>query len=196
MRKLTLKFWMLTLVMGSLLFTTGCKDDPAPVNPEELITTVKLTLTDVGTLTEYVFVWRDLDGDGGLPPSISIPASLPANTTFAGVIEFLNELETLVKDITEEVIDEGDEHQVFYQVTPALFPMTIIYSPLDELDVNDKNIGIKSVVVTGDAQAGGSLRIVLKHEPSKSPQRAIDNPDGAGGETDVDIVFTGINIVL
>lgn len=185
---------MLTLILGSLLLTTGCKKDPNPENPEELITTVKLILTDVSTLTEYEFIWRDLDGDGGLPPEITVPSSLPAGATFAGVIQFLNELESPTEDLTDEIIDEGDEHQVFYQISPALFPMTVAYSPFDELDDDGKNIGIKTVFVTSSTQSGGSLRIVLKHEPSKSPQRDIDNPDGAGGETDVDITFSGITI--
>lgn len=58
--KTNLKF--LALFLSSALVLTSCSNDDAPVNEEEVITTVIVTLTGGGetiTLTS-----RDLDGDG------------------------------------------------------------------------------------------------------------------------------------
>jgi hypothetical protein len=195
MRNSTFNSSALILALVSLLLTTGCKDDPAPVNPEELITTVIINLINEGGGTNYVLSWTDLDGDGGNPPVIVAPSFIEFGT-YRADISFLNQAVSPNIDVTDEVIDEGDEHQIFFQVSPSAFPLSISYHPADELDANGKNIGIVTRWETTSLDTDGSIRIVLKHEPNKSPQSAIDNPNGAGGETDVDIVFTGIGIAL
>ena len=100
---------------SALLFvTTSCdKDDdntPEPVNEEEVITTLTVKLTPTtGTAIELKSF--DADGDGPNVPVLSVSGALAANTSYAGVIELLNELETPAEDITDEVNEESDEHQ-------------------------------------------------------------------------------------
>ncbi len=165
-------------------------DDPIIPNEEELITTIIYTLTPVGVEgDDVVFSFKDLDGDGGTDPVIE-EGVLAANTTYTGTIEFLNELETPVEDITEEVIEEGDEHQVFY-IKAGTYNATFDYDENDEddLDINGHPIGIKTIVVTGAASTG-TLTITLRHEPKKPNNGTLAD---AGGETDVQVTF---NIVI
>src|SRR5688500_3812600 len=185
--------------IGHIFFTTvtmllfaGCKPDPVPENPEQLITTVRLML-ETGSQT-HIFQWTDLDGDGGSAPEIIKPDSLPANTTFTGTITIINQLAVPTVDVTQEVIEEGAEHQLFYIVSPDIFTLEPHYSVDDIPDENGRNIGIVTIFQTGSAAENGSLRIVLKHEPQKDPQSDIEDPDGAGGETDLDITFSNISI--
>ena len=74
----------------------ACKDDdenepvtPIIPNEEEVITTVRYTLTPQGGGTASVFSFQDLDGDGGNAPVITAD-SLDANVTYTGAIEFIN----------------------------------------------------------------------------------------------------------
>jgi hypothetical protein len=55
---------------------------------------------------------RDADGDGGAPPTIT-GVTLAAGTTYEMSPRFVNELEDPPENITPEIFDERDEHQVF-----------------------------------------------------------------------------------
>ena len=77
----------------------------------ELITTVTLTFTsDAGETVTAAF--SDLDGDGGASGTADL-VMLAADTTYSLAIQFTNDLEQPAEDITEEVGDEAEEHQVF-----------------------------------------------------------------------------------
>ncbi len=80
------------LLVSGLLFT-ACSplDIPEPVNEEEVITTMTVTLKpdvagDAITLKKY-----DLDGDGPDAPVISVSGNLAAGTTYKGSIVLLNQ---------------------------------------------------------------------------------------------------------
>ena len=105
----------------SMLLFTGCKkDDPVIPNEEEVITTLNYTLIPSDGGTPVVLSFQDLDGDGGDPPVIT-GGTLAMNTTYNGSLELLNETETPPGDITEEVEEEADEHQFFFQGLYILF---------------------------------------------------------------------------
>ncbi len=167
----------------------ACKDDdenepvtPIIPNEEEVITTVRYTLTPQGGGTASVFSFQDLDGDGGNAPVITAD-SLDANVTYTGAIEFINELETPAEDITEEVLEEGDEHQVFFQVTSGDF--VISYADVDQ---NGNPLGLSTTFES--KTTGGSLTVILRHEPDKTAA-GVSGGDitNAGGETDIEVVF-------
>ena len=107
---------LLTLAM------LGCSDDdttPEIINEDELITTVILTLTpDSGD--QVVLTTIDLDGDGPDEPVTTVVGSFSENTQYQGAVQFLNETEDPAEDITQEVIEEADEHQVFYTISEGL----------------------------------------------------------------------------
>jgi hypothetical protein len=83
--KNNLKF--LALFLSTALVFTSCSNDDAPVNEEEVITTVIVTLTKVGntiTLTS-----KDLDGDGPNAPDLnSYSGEFYRNTTYTGNVDF------------------------------------------------------------------------------------------------------------
>ena len=165
-----------------ILFTfTNCDDDdPIPVNEEEVITTVIVTLTPaagpVVTLQS-----QDLDGDGPNPPVVTVSGPLTASTTYQGTVEFLNETETPAEDVTEEIEEEDEDHQVFYQVTGGI-QLDINY--LDE-DADGNPLGLEFELISS-AAGNGNLVVTLRHLPDKNAAGVSDvDITNAGGETDI-----------
>ncbi len=174
------------LLMGTVLFFSSCKDDddPTPENEEELITTMTVVLAPDGGGSTATLLFRDLDGDGGNAPTITTDKLAP-NTTYTGTISLLNETETPAENITEEVKEEGDEHQFFYATTMGL---NISFAYNDQ-DADGRPIGLDFTLVTGDASTG-TLRITLRHEPDKAATNvSMGDITNAGGETDIEVDF-------
>jgi hypothetical protein len=177
---------LIALLVIPVLFSTACDNDDAPVNEEEVITTVRVTL--VGGGQTIILESRDLDGDGPNAPVLTPigGATLVAGTTYTGTTTFLNELESPAEDITVEVQEEGVEHQVFYQLPSTLG--TITYNPTD-VDVNGKPIGLKFTLVAGSV-GNGNLTVTLRHNLNKSAAGvASGNIANAGGSTDAAVSF-------
>ena len=179
MRSKILKSWMLAALAAPALLMTSCQKDKDEENEEELITTVILTFVERGTTTVKTAAWRDLDGDGGTAPTIQT-AVLQNGKTYDVGIALLNEQETPPENITDEVRDEDDEHQFYYQVTGS--GLTI--NGLDT-DANGWPLGITSVWTTS-AAGTASVRVVLKHKPNG--QKGPNDPISLG-DTDIDINF-------
>lgn len=178
----TIKFLSMFALAG--LLSTGCSDDddtPDPVNEEELITTMTVTLVPVGGSNTITLQSRDLDGDGPNPPEIEVSGDLASGTTYGGTIVLLNETETPAENITEEVEEEDNEHQFFFAVGGGL-DATIEYANFD----GDGNpLGTEFTLTTGDASSG-TLTITLRHEPKKPNDGTLAD---AGGETDITQTF-------
>lgn len=175
---------ILALALLTVLSFSSCNnDDPEVVNEEEVITTVTTTLTagsSVITLTS-----RDLDGDGPNKPVLTVSGDLKVNTTYKGTTTFLNETVTPADDITKEVKEEGDEHQLFYQVPAAVGTFTY-----GDMDKNGNPIGLIFELKTGAAPATGKLTVTLRHEPKKSAAGvSAGDITNAGGATDAAVTF-------
>lgn len=179
--KHNLKF--LALFLSSTLVLTSCSNDDAPVNEEEVITTVRVTL--VGGGQTIILESRDLDGDGPNTPEITVSGNLIAGTTYTGSTRFLNELVDPAEEITDEVEEEGAEHQVFYQLLSSLG--TVTYT---DTDVNGNPIGLSFTLTTGSTAGTGNLAVTLRHEPNKTAT-GVANGDitNAGGSTDAQVIF-------
>lgn len=182
------------LLLAVVIFV-GCKKDepdppittPPPVNEEEVITSAVLTFTNQANSEVVVWSVSDPDGDGGNAPTFSI-SPLDANAVYNMDIEFFNETVSPVENITEEVEEEGNEHQIFYQVSSS-FNITLVY---DDVDINGQPVGLKCVVTTGDA-GNGDLTVTLIHEPEKDAAGvSAGDISNAGGETDFEITFNGV----
>ena len=167
---------LLTLAM------LGCSDDdtaPEIINEDELITTVILTLTpDSGD--QVVLTTIDLDGDGPDEPVTTVVGNFSENTQYQGAVQFLNETEDPAEDITQEVIEEADEHQVFYTISEGLN----IQTTYEDQDSQGNPLGVQITLSTGTASEG-SLTVTLRHEPVKPN----DGLESAGGETDISTSF-------
>ncbi|EDP70664.1 hypothetical protein FBALC1_07893 [Flavobacteriales bacterium ALC-1] len=169
--------------MGLITSCSSDDDNPDPINDEEVITTMTLTLTPAGGGTPIVFVSRDADGDGPNAPAITDGFSLSASTQYTGIIKFENELESPAENITLEVIEEGDEHQVFYSFT-GTSGSTQTYNDMDD---DGNPLGVDITLNSGTASTGNTITVVLKHEPTKPNDGTVAN---AGGETDIEATFT------
>ena len=178
----TLKFLALFILGGTILMSCSSDDnDPEPVNEEELITTMTVTLAPQGGGTIVTLQSRDLDGDGPNPPEVTISGNLTANTTYDGGIVLLNETENPAENITQEVSEEAEEHQFIFTTTGAI--TAVDYA---DADGNGNPVGIAFTLETGDA-GGATITITLRHEPTKPNDGTLA---GAGGETDIAQTFT------
>ncbi|GAA4066562.1 hypothetical protein GCM10022389_09240 [Flavobacterium cheonanense] len=162
----------------------SCSDDdnPAPVNEEEVITTVRTTLV-AGSQT-VTLLSRDLDGDGPNAPVVTVSGNLTAGTTYTGSVEFFNETINPADNITTEVEEEGVDHQIFYQAPASIGTFTYT-----DTDANGKPIGLDFTLVTASA-ATGNLTVTLRHLPNKSAAGvSTGNIANAGGATDAQVTY-------
>lgn len=174
----------ISLALISLLLVSSCKkDDSSPQNPpdgndSELITTVKLSFVDsAGVEPVRQFVFSDIDGDGGNPPSVFDTIQISSQKTYNVSILLLDESKSPVDTISNEVLAEGDDHMFFFFHAGAN-----IVTSYQDLDGNGIGIGLQSKWVTGGLSSGTS-RIVLKHQPG------VKDGSFAPGESDVDLQF-------
>ncbi len=176
------------LVFSTVALFTSCSDDDnkaTPVNEEEVISTVKVTLTNGANV--ITLIQRDLDLDGPNEPVIT-GGTLQANTTYTGVVQLLNETEDPIEIVSEE-IEESDkekrDHQFFFAAIPSLLGT---FSYTDE-DSNGNPIGLNFTFTTGAASTG-DLSVILKHLPNKSaPNVSSGDITNAGGSTDAEAIF-------
>ena len=176
----------IALLVVPVLFLTSCSNDDTPVNEEEVITTVRVTL--VGGGQTIVLESRDLDGDGPNAPVLTPIEGgiLVAGTTYEGSTEFLNELEDPAEDITVEVEEEGADHQVFYQVPSSVG--TVTYT---DTDADGRPIGLNFTLVAGTSGSSGNLTVTLRHLPNKTATGVVAGDiTNAGGNTDAVVSFS------
>ncbi len=175
-----LKFLPLLLIA---LVVIACNNDddntPDIVNEEELITSVVVTL--VNGPDTVVLSSRDLDGDGPNDPEVTVSGNLQNNVSYDGSVQFLNETESPVDNITLEVIEEADEHQVFFIPGSGL----IVTPEYVDTDADGNPLGTQFTLATGDA-SDGTFNITLRHEPTKPNDGSLSD---AGGETDISVTF-------
>lgn len=189
---------MRMLAISVVLSLFACSDD-APPDEQEVITAVILTFTPTGG-PSIVFEADDPDGDGGSPPVID-PISLAAGS-YTLDIAFENRLEDPPEDITAEVADEADQHQVFLTgnavdgpaETTANAAFTHVYA---DADVNGLPIGLTNTITA--APQSGQLVITLRHLPPINDvavkvsglAETIDNEGfaGIGGDSDASVTF-------
>jgi len=171
----------LTIALFTSILFIGCsKDDaPQPVNEEEVITTLTVTLVPNDGSSAITLQTRDLDGDGPNAPVIT-SSNLAAGVTYSGSIVLLNETENPAGNITEEVEEESVEHQFFYTATGGLDVTT----NGENLDSEGNKLGTEFTLIAG-AVSSGTLTFTLRHEPTK-PNTGLGD---AGGESDVIALF-------
>lgn len=168
----------LFIMMGS------CKKDPiVDPNEGELITTVKLKLTDlqIGSNAVSEFVFQDLDGEGGVAPQKFDEILLSKGRNYKCEIELLNESTTPVDQVTAEVLKEAADHQVYFISNPSSL-VNIVYG---DKDSNNLPIGITSYWSTSLMPGSGTINITLKHKPGF---KKLDDLVSVG-DTDVSIDF-------
>ena len=174
------------LAIPFLYFSCSDDDDstPEPINEEEVITTMTVTLTANDGSADVVLQTRDLDGEGGEDPVVTVSGPISNMTSYSGSIQWLNEMEDEPEDITLEILEEDDEHQVFFSIGEGL-PIQVIYA--DE-DGNGNPVGVYFILAPTEAGVTGSgpLTVTLIHEPTKPNDGTVES---AGGSTDITTTF-------
>ena len=167
------------VLLVALFAFAGCdNDDPKPVNEEEVITTVEVTLVPEDSGIPVTLKFFDADGEqGSIAPLITVSGALKAGTAYSAVIALWNETENPPVNITDEVAEEAEAHLFCFDVSGDL---TVRY---EDQDANGDPIGL---LTTWEAGAAGSAQVTvaMRHQAGTKTGECP-----GGGETDVQIVF-------
>ena len=181
---MTKRLLIIAFTFASAFIFIACeKDDPViPVEPE-VITTLIYTLSPSDGGANIKLSFQDLDGDGGNDPTIT-GGTLNANSTYSGTLDLLNETEIPAESITQEIEEEDEEHQFFFQTN--ITNLTFAYN---DQDGDGNPVGLSTTLTTAESGTG-TITIILRHEPSKSAT-GVSGGDitNAGGETDIEVSF-------
>ena len=180
------------LLLALPLAFVACKkdkiDDPTPDNQDnEVITTLRYTLTPVGGGPALVVQYRDADGDGGAAPVFTFPGTgntrliLPALTTYTGRVLLLDETKSPVDTISNEVYAERNDHLLVYNVAPAGL-LTVVRTDRDT-NAPPLEVGLETRLDTGPIPGPVTMQIILRHQPG------LKDGTAAPGDTDVDVTF-------
>lgn len=164
-QKITTQTLLILLAVLSLSLNSCKKEDtadPQPVNPNELITTVKVYFTNAstGSLADSV-TFRDIDGPGGNAP-VQDSLFLDANSQYNAQVVVLDESKTPADTISNEIREEDDIHLFVYEpsVSTGFLSTTIL-----DTDDNGDGLGLELRVETF-SPATGSWKITLRHYDS------------------------------
>jgi hypothetical protein len=184
-----------TMALLALSFTACESDDPVIENDGEVITDVILNFQELdatGNLVGAVTTFSASDPQGievGATPTID-DVTLTKGKTYQLNIEVRNSIEN--EDITEEILEEADEHQFFFLGTAFVGSPVLTYQ-YD--DLSGELIGVQGIVTVA-ASPGfntANMRIVLRHDLDKNfpgaTNPSFENFVQAGGESDLDITF-------
>ncbi len=166
----------LPLLAFLFVFTSCKKDDPEEINEEEEINRVVLSVFETGTIQPQTYTWNE----GETTPTVT----LNADSSYQVSLSFYDASDASeVDNITEEVIEEADEHFVFIETAGA--NLTVASSSTDVTDSNSVGINLRTVWTTAAASTG-TARVYLIHEPNT---KSGSSRNDFGGETDVEVNF-------
>lgn len=191
---------LLPIALFTVTLAACSSETPTKEDTPELITKMTLTFSAPGQIPIMVTA-TDPDGEGVQDIVVDGPIVLPTGTTYTMSIELINGLVPSGQpgyDITQEVEEEGEEHQFFFAWTDGLFSDPAGDGNIDNgadavnyaggaFSKDDKglNLGLTTTWTTGAAGAG-TFRVVLKHQPgTKTTTSGV-----SVGETDLDLSFT------
>ena len=138
------------------LLVSACVDTDPDENPQEVFTTVALTFTPQGGGDDVVAEFLDLNGDVTIDP-----IGLTNGETYDLSVEFFNELEDPIEDVTLEIMDEDDEHQVFFTGGAIDTLVTHTYS---DMDGGGLPVGLDNEVAA-TAAGTDTFTVTLRHLP-------------------------------
>lgn len=181
MLKLIIRSWR-TIVPAFILFVfftlTGCSpDEPEVINEPEVITHVNLIVTDPSG-GKQTAIWTETGISGDTPIKLTSGLNYQASLQFWNRSDLSNP-----EEITTEIKEEVDEHQVFYETSGIKIDITSASSDLKDSD------GVPLLLNTtwkGTATGSGTVRVWLIHQPVS---KTATTRTGLGGETDVEVNF-------
>ena len=194
------KNYRLMSLLLATLFIASCSDDddatPPPGGDLEVITDVTLVFTNTQDPNDVVMASAvDPDGEGVMELAVDGAIDLTEGVTYDLTFDILNALDADdVEDIGEEILEEDDEHQIFFGFTDGAFGSPMgdgnIDTASDPVNYNDEDengnpVGLVTQWTAGDVSAGGTFRVRLQHQPDlKSATTTSED-----GDTDFDLTF-------
>lgn len=162
------------LSLGFILLQSCSKDDPDHIHDHTEITNVTFVIEATDEPTQTI-IWED-----GAQKIETI--TLKSNTDYNVAISFTNESDpSNIDNITLEVIDEADAHQVFYEFSEVLVDVTSASN--DTVDSSGYAVLLNSVW-NASTTGTGIVRAYLIHEPNS---KSGSTRDAIGGFNDVSI---------
>jgi len=157
----------------TLLVTSCSKEDPDAINEQEYISNVIITLDSSDAESQTV--------DWDLSEVNAQNINLKFNTNYNVNVSFLNNSDPSdVEDITLEIIEEADEHQVFFEFAEVSVNVSSAS--------NDTTVGTRGVLINSIWNATsvgtGLVRLYLVHQPTNFN---ATTREAMGGFNDVSI---------
>ena len=187
------------LIISAFLLVISCdKGEPVVVHEHEVFTRVVLEVKKDGetNFKKYTFEVEGHDDHGDDDHGDDdhgnddhgdehTEVELDTNSTYHVGIFFYNDSDPdNIEDVTLEVIEEADAHQVFYEMT-EIPGFSIAAASDDTKDSNGNPLFLKTSWTTA-SETSGDVMAYLIHEPtSKTGSTRAD----FGGATDVEIEF-------
>lgn len=204
MKKLNFRKLSWAAVLLTALLFSACNDDddgdagpdaPDEVNEVEVITDVTLRFSSMGN-PDVIATAQDPDGEGVEELQILDTIRLAPSTMYTLTIEAVNNLDPDdPEDISEEIMEEDDEHQLFYRFPMGTFSTPtgngnidnaadpVVYNDFDE---NGLPLGLNTSWTTGMNMLDNSFFTVrLQHQPEMKTATS----DANVGETEIDLTF-------
>ncbi len=176
----------MALFIGSMAFQSCEKHDDNHQHTDEgeLITKVEVYLVDSLTKDTLFAAWSDKDGIGGNNPILPDTFKLKQGKMYFGRVKFYTNHDAIsYHDITEEILNEGVNHIICYNVQSIVMPSTSLFMIRTDEDVNKKVLGFQTEWYAPSTFDQGTVNIRLKHQPG------IKDGTCDPGETDVEVNF-------
>lgn len=174
MKKLFKSYLSIALLGSFLVTATSCGSvDPEPIDETEEIASAVLTLEPEGKGQLVTITYGE---DSQTPTAV-----LNAATTYIGNLTLYD---PEGNDITGEISDEANDHEVFYEPSSGL---NLTVQKTDQ-DGNGRPLGLETSIMTNSASTG-TMRVVLKHQPGSKGSTSNINE----GETDLSMT---VNVVI
>jgi len=201
----------LAVLFTSITFTScsddddsngGTTDAPDEVNEVEVITNVTLMFTNTNDASDVVTATAtDPDGEGIQELQIGGPITLKPSTEYTLTYTIENALDPSdVEDIVAEILEEDNEHQLFFSFSENAFSNPIGNGNIDnasdplnynDMDENDLPVGLSTSWTTpATTLADGNFTVKLQHQPAVDGVAVkTSTSTSEDGDTDFDLTF-------
>jgi hypothetical protein len=197
MRKMR-NYGFLAMLVGTVVMTSCNKDEivPEEENELEVITDVKLVFTNTTDATDIVEARaKDPDGAGVAELEILDEINLDTSKVYTLTFEIFNNLDTPGENIGDEILEEDEEHQIFFSFSNNAYSTPLGNGNIDnasdplsynDTDGNGNSVGLSTNWSTSSTQlTGGIFTIRLQHQPEVKSSTSGAND----GDTDFDLSF-------
>ena len=186
----------IALFLFILVFSCSKDEDPEPANEEEVISLVTLEVTKVGSSETITYNFEveghahddddDDDDDDHDGHGEHTEIELEPNSSYNVSMLIYNDTDpNNIENVTLEVIEEADEHQVYYAITDELSGFSIASASNDNRDSDGNPLFLKTTWTT-TGETSGDVVGYLIHEPTL---KTGSTRNDFGGATDFEIEF-------